>query len=336
MQVAVAILNWNGKSWLEKFLSNVVENSPEATIYVIDNASTDGSITYIQENFPSIGLIQLERNYGFAEGYNRGLEQIDEKYVVLLNSDVQVSFNWIHPIITKMEANPKLAVCMPKLKSYSNPEYFEYAGAAGGFIDKFGYPFCNGRLFNSIEKDLGQYDEDYEIFWASGAALFVRKSVYQELGGLDKDFFAHMEEIDFCWRVKNAGYSIQYVHNSEVFHVGGGSLPKENPMKTYLNYRNNLYMLHKNLPENSYKQIIFKRRLLDALSWFNFVLHFDFKNAKEIIHAHRDYKKEISNLEIKRTKNNQTTIHNEMYQKSIVWAYFVMRKQRIIIKNLQK
>lgn len=336
MQVAVAILNWNGKSWLEKFLSNVVENSPEATIYVIDNASTDGSITYIQENFPSIGLIQLERNYGFAEGYNRGLEQIDEKYVVLLNSDVQVSFNWIHPIITKMEANPKLAVCMPKLKSYSNPEFFEYAGAAGGFIDKFGYPFCNGRLFNSIEKDLGQYDEDYEIFWASGAALFVRKSVYQELGGLDKDFFAHMEEIDFCWRVKNAGYSIQYVHNSEVFHVGGGSLPKENPMKTYLNYRNNLYMLHKNLPENSYKQIIFKRRLLDALSWFNFVLHFDFKNAKEIIHAHRDYKKEISNLEIKRTKNNQTTIHNEMYQKSIVWAYFVMRKQRIIIKNLQK
>ncbi len=336
MQVAVAILNWNGKSWLEKFLSNVVENSPEAKIYVIDNASTDDSIVYLQEKFPTVSLIQLEQNYGFAEGYNRGLEQIDEKYVVLLNSDVQVSPNWIQPIITKMEANPKLAVCMPKLKSYYNPEYFEYAGAAGGFIDKFGYPFCHGRLFNSIEKDCGQYDEDYEIFWASGAALFVRRSVFQELGGLDKDFFAHMEEIDFCWRVKNVGYSIQYVHNSEVFHVGGGSLPKENPMKTYLNFRNNLYMLHKNLPNNSYKQIIFKRRLLDGLSWINFILHFDFKNAKEIIHAHREYKKEIPTLEIKRAKHKQTTTHNEMYQKSIVWAYFVMRKQRIIIKNLQK
>lgn len=336
MQVAVAILNWNGKTWLEKFLSNVIENSPEATIYVIDNASTDDSIPYLRENFSNIIIIQLDKNYGFADGYNRGLEQITEKYVVLLNSDVQVSPKWIQPIIAKMESNPQLAVCMPKLKSYYNPEYFEYAGAAGGFIDKFGYPFCNGRLFNTIEKDEGQFNEDYEIFWASGAALFVRKSVFQELGGLDKDFFAHMEEIDFCWRVKNAGYSIQYIHDSEIFHVGGGSLPKENPFKTYLNFRNNLYMLHKNLPDDSYRQIIFKRRLLDAISWVNFVCHFDFKNAKEIIHAHKDYKKEIPNLETKRTIIPQKTIFNEMYQKSIVWAYFVLRKRRIILKNLQK
>lgn len=336
MQVAVAILNWNGKSWLEQFLSNVVENSPEATVYVIDNASTDDSISYIEKEFPSVEIIQLDKNYGFADGYNRGLAKISADYYILLNSDVQVSKDWINPIVSKMEANPNLAVCMPKIKSYNNPEYFEYAGAAGGFIDKFGYPFCNGRLFNTIEKDEGQYDEDYEIFWASGAALFVRSSVYQQLGGLDADFFAHMEEIDFCWRVKNAGYSIQYVHNSEIFHVGGGSLPKENPFKTYLNFRNNLYMLHKNLPNDFYKQIIFKRRLLDAISWLNFVCHFDFKNAKEVIHAHTEYKKEIPNLETKRSKIQQKTTHNEIYKKSVVWEYFVLRKKRILLKNLQK
>ena len=210
MKIAVAILNWNGKSWLEKFLANVVENSPEATVYVIDNASTDDSVPFLQENFSQVPIIQLDKNYGFAEGYNQGLVQIQADYYVLLNSDVQVTLNWITPIVEKMEENQKLAVCMPKLKSYNNPEYFEYAGAAGGFIDKYGYPFCHGRLFDSIEKDEGQYEKDCEIFWASGAALFVKANIYKELGGLDKDFFAHMEEIDFCWRVKNAGYSIQY------------------------------------------------------------------------------------------------------------------------------
>lgn len=329
MQIAVAILNWNGKSWLEKFLTNVIENSPEATVYVIDNASTDTSISFLQENFPQIPIIQLDKNYGFAEGYNRGLEQIQADYFVLLNSDVQVSKNWISPIVEKMKENPNLAVCMPKLKAFYNQEYFEYAGAAGGFIDKFGYPFCHGRLFNSIEKDDGQYNQDCEIFWASGAALFVKSSIYRDLGGLDKDFFAHMEEIDFCWRVKNAGYSIQYIHNSEIFHVGGGSLPKENPFKTYLNFRNNLYMLHKNLPDNCYKSIIFKRQLLDAISWLNFVLHFDFKNAKEIVHAHKEYRRAIPELEEKRALAPTKKIHKEMYNKSIVWAYFVLRKKRI-------
>lgn len=329
MQIAVAILNWNGKSWLEKFLTNVIENSPEATVYVIDNASTDTSISFLQENFPQIPIIQLDKNYGFAEGYNRGLAQIQADYFVLLNSDVQVSKNWISPIVEKMKENPNLAVCMPKLKAFYNQEYFEYAGAAGGFIDKFGYPFCHGRLFNSIEKDDGQYNQDCEIFWASGAALFVKSSIYRDLGGLDKDFFAHMEEIDFCWRVKNAGYSIQYIHNSEIFHVGGGSLPKENPFKTYLNFRNNLYMLHKNLPDNCYKSIIFKRQLLDAISWLNFVLHFDFKNAKEIVHAHKEYRRAIPELEEKRALAPTKKIHQEMYNKSIVWAYFVLRKKRI-------
>ena len=329
MEIAVAILNWNGKSWLEKFLSNVVVNSPEATVYVIDNASTDDSIPFVQLNFPQVPIIQLDKNYGFAKGYNQGLEHIEADYFVLLNSDVEVTPKWITPIIEKMEANPRLAVCMPKLKSFHNPDFFEYAGAAGGFIDKYGYPFCHGRLFDSIEKDEGQYDNDCEIFWASGAALFVKANIYKELGGLDKDFFAHMEEIDFCWRVKNAGYSIQYIHNSEVFHVGGGSLPKENPFKTFLNFRNNLFMLHKNLPDDCYKTIIFKRRLLDAVSWLNFMAHLDFKNAKEIIHAHKEYRRAISTLNEKRNQIPTKKIHPEMYSKSIVWAFFVAHKKRI-------
>ncbi|MBP5724808.1 MAG: glycosyltransferase family 2 protein [Bacteroidales bacterium] len=329
MEIAVAILNWNGKSWLEKFLSNVVVNSPEATVYVIDNASTDDSIPFVQLNFPQVPIIQLDKNYGFAEGYNQGLAHIEADYFVLLNSDVEVTPKWITPIIEKMEANPRLAVCMPKLKSFHNPDFFEYAGAAGGFIDKYGYPFCHGRLFDSIEKDEGQYDNDCEIFWASGAALFVKANIYKELGGLDKDFFAHMEEIDFCWRVKNAGYSIQYIHNSEVFHVGGGSLPKENPFKTFLNFRNNLFMLHKNLPDDCYKTIIFKRRLLDAVSWLNFMAHLDFKNAKEIIHAHKEYRRAISTLNEKRKQIPSKRIHPEMYSKSIVWAFFVAHKKRI-------
>ncbi|MBQ3675821.1 MAG: glycosyltransferase family 2 protein [Bacteroidales bacterium] len=329
MEIAVTILNWNGKSWLEKFLSNVVVNSPEATVYVIDNASTDDSIPFVQLNFPQVPIIQLDKNYGFAEGYNQGLAHIEADYFVLLNSDVEVTPKWITPIIEKMEANPRLAVCMPKLKSFHNPDFFEYAGAAGGFIDKYGYPFCHGRLFDSIEKDEGQYDNDCEIFWASGAALFVKANIYKELGGLDKDFFAHMEEIDFCWRVKNAGYSIQYIHNSEVFHVGGGSLPKENPFKTFLNFRNNLFMLHKNLPDDCYKTIIFKRRLLDAVSWLNFMAHLDFKNAKEIIHAHKEYRRAISTLNEKRKQIPSKRIHPEMYSKSIVWAFFVAHKKRI-------
>ncbi len=329
MQVAVAILNWNGRHWLEQFLPNVIENSPLAHIYIIDNASTDDSIAFVRTNFTSVSIIQLEKNYGFAEGYNQGLQQIQADYYILLNSDVQVGKNWIEPIVTKMEQDERIAVCMPKIKSFYDPEYFEYAGAAGGFIDKYGYPFCHGRLFDSVEKDNGQYEQDAEIFWASGAALFVKSSIYKELQGLDKDFFAHMEEIDFCWRVKNAGYSIQYIHSSEIFHVGGGSLPKENPFKTYLNFRNNLYMLHKNLPNESYKSIIFKRRLLDALSWLNFVLHFDIKNAKEIIHAHRDYRSAIPTLEEKRKTIKHSNAIQEIYSKSIVFEHFIKRKKTI-------
>ncbi|MCQ2608785.1 MAG: glycosyltransferase family 2 protein [Bacteroidales bacterium] len=331
MQVAVAILNWNGKSWLEKFLPNVIENSPEAVVYIIDNASTDDSVSYVQTYYPQCPVIVLDQNYGFAEGYNQGLAQIHADYYVLLNSDVQVGKNWISPIVNKMEQNPLLAVCAPKIKSFTNPDTFEYAGAAGGFIDKYGYPFCRGRLFDVVEKDEGQYDTDCDIFWASGAALFVKSSVYHQLGGLDKDFFAHMEEIDFCWRVKNAGYSIQYVHDSEVFHVGGGSLPKENPFKTFLNFRNNLFMLHKNLPDDCYKQIIFKRRLFDALSFVNFLLHFDWKNAKEILHAHKEYRLAIPLLEEKRAATEDKKLHAQIYSHSIVWEYFVKRKKRILM-----
>ncbi len=331
MQIAVAILNWNGKSWLEKFLPNVIENSPEAVVYIIDNASTDDSVSFVKTNFPQCPVIVLDKNYGFAEGYNQGFAQIQADYYVLLNSDVQVGKNWISPIISKMENNPKLAVCAPKIKSFVNPDIFEYAGAAGGFIDKYGYPFCRGRLFDVVEKDEGQYNSDCEIFWASGAALFVKSSVYHKLGGLDNDFFAHMEEIDFCWRVKNAGYSIQYIYDSEVFHVGGGSLPKENPFKTFLNFRNNLYMLHKNLPDDCYKQIIFKRRLLDALSFVNFLFHADWKNAKEILHAHREYRRAIPLLDEKRIAIGDKKFHEQIYSHSIVWEYFVKRRKTILM-----
>lgn len=327
-RIAVAILNWNGKSWLEKFLASVIDNSPEATVYVIDNASSDDSVQFLADKFPQTPIIQLSENYGFAEGYNKGFEQINAEYYILLNSDIQVGKNWISPVIAKMDADENLAACMPKIKSFYKPEYFEYAGAAGGFIDKYGYPFCHGRLFDTVEKDEGQYEQDCEIFWATGAALFVRSSVYKQLGGIDKDFFAHMEEIDFCWRVKNAGYSIQYIHNSEVYHVGGGSLPKENPFKTYLNFRNNLYLLHKNIPESQLHSILFKRRILDVFSWLNFVLHFDFKNAKEVIHAHKDYRNAIPMLNEKRKTIHQQ-IHKEMYQHSIVWEYFVKRTKSI-------
>lgn len=329
MKVAVAILNWNGKKWLEQFLPFVTMHSQTAEIYIIDNASTDDSINFLCQTYPHVKQIILDKNYGFAEGYNKGLAQIAADYYILLNSDVQPTSHWIEPIIQEMEKNPKLAICMPKIKSYSRPDFFEYAGAAGGYIDKFGYPFCRGRLFDYTEKDNGQYNTNKDIFWASGAALFVKSAIYKELGGLDGDFFAHMEEIDFCWRAKNAGYTIQCIYNSEILHVGGGSLPQNNPFKTYLNYRNNLYMLHKNLPSKSLKKTLFKRKLLDGLSWLNFIIHGDTANAKEIIHAHKDYRKAIPLLNNKRECIQQKELLTGIYQKSIIWQYFVLRKKTI-------
>jgi hypothetical protein len=332
--VAVVILNWNGYKFLQQFLSNVIEHSCTeiSDVYIIDNASTDESIPFLTTKFPQIPIIQLDKNYGFADGYNRGLAKIEAEYYILLNSDVEVTPHWITPLYTYMQNNPQTAVCMPKIKSYNNKNFFEYAGAAGGYIDKYGFPFCKGRIFNSIEEDLGQYNNQYEIFWASGAALFVRTSIYKELGGLDADFFAHMEEIDFCWRAKNSGYTCMYIPQSQVFHVGGGTLPQSNPFKTYLNFRNNLFLLYKNLPQSKLKTTIWIRKIFDGIAWLQFLLQGKWGDCKAILKAHRDYYKALPQLHTKRTTCNHTKsfesyIH--MYQSSIVWQYFIRNKKSL-------
>lgn len=272
-EVAVAILNYNGISWLQKFLPSVVMYSPGANIYVIDNASTDASIAFVQANFPSVKIILNQENLGFAAGYNEGLKKIEQEIICLLNSDVEVPENWILPIISLFNSNQKTAAIQPKILSYKAPEYFEYAGGAGGFLDFLGYPTCRGRLRgDKMEKDLGQYNVQEKIFWAGGCCFFIRKSSFWEVGGFDETFFAHQEEIDLCWRLKNAGYEIWYTPESCIYHVGGGTLNSSSPKKTYLNFRNNLLMLLKNLPSYLIFPVIFSRLVLDGLAavWLGF------------------------------------------------------------------
>ena len=336
MKIAIAILNWNGQGFLEKFLPSVIDCSPAETakIYVIDNASTDGSVAMLRTHFPHIALIELDKNYGFAGGYNKGLAQISAEYFVLLNSDVQVTPRWVEPAIEYMDAHKHCAAAMPKLLSYANPDYFEYAGAAGGFIDRYGFPFCNGRLFLEVQKDCGQYNAIREIFWASGAALFVRSQVYWQCGGFDADFFAHMEEIDLCWRIKNAGYSIMYIPQSAVYHVGGGALPASSPFKTYLNFRNNLYVLYKNLPDKNFLCKLFARMILDGVAFMKFALSRQFADAKSVLKAHRDFYKALPSLKKKRKelqKQHKAVQHPQMYKGSIVWDFYVQGKKEIVM-----
>ena len=292
-KTSVVILNWNGAKLLKQFLPTVLMHTQteDCEVVVADNNSSDNSIEVLRQQFPNVKLILLDKNYGFAEGYNKALQQIDSEYVVLLNSDVETSFNWLNPLIEHLEQNRDTAAVQPKILSYTNKTMFEYAGAAGGFIDRYGYPFCRGRILHELEEDKGQYDEPIEIFWATGACLCMRKDDYMEAGGLDGDFFAHMEEIDLCWRIHSAGYRIKAVTSGTVYHLGGGSLPASNPRKTYLNFRNNLLLLHKNLPQKEGKRLLFIRRLYDTLAFFMFVAKLDFKNAKAIINAHLDFKK---------------------------------------------
>lgn len=306
VKVAVVILNWNGKDYLEKFLPNVLQYSKEiAKIYVADNASTDDSVNYIKNNFPEVGIVINDKNYGFAEGYNVALKKIEAEYFVLLNSDVEVTENWIEPIIELMDKDQSISACQPKIKDYNNKNYFEYAGAAGGFIDYLGYPLCRGRIFNHIEEDKGQYDDIVEIFWATGACMFVRTSVFKELDGLDNHFFAHMEEIDLCWRMKNSGYKVMYHPRSIVYHVGGGTLNKINPKKTYLNFRNNLFLLHKNLPKNKRFKIIFTRLILDGLAGIKMLLEGKPKHTLAILKAHFHFYGDIKQNNAKRLKKYQ-------------------------------
>lgn len=290
--IAVIILNWNGHDLLNEYLPQVVAttDSAVADIIVADNGSTDNSVELLKTKFPEVKLLQFDTNHGFAQGYNLAIEQTQYKYTILLNSDVATAPGWITPLYEYMEANPNVGACQPKLLAYKQKDEFEYAGASGGFIDRNGYPYCRGRIFGTVEKDHGQYDDVISVFWATGAALMIRSQVYLTAGGLDKDFFAHMEEIDLCWRVLLMGYDIKVVPQSVAYHLGGGSLPASNPRKTYLNFRNNLLMLHKNLPDATRNRKLFVRRLLDTIAWAKFMTTFDFKNANAILKAHNDFR----------------------------------------------
>lgn len=296
----IVILNWNGRKHLERFLPTLVENTPEAEIVIADNGSTDDSLLFVKDRFPQVAIITMERNFGFAEGYNRALKQVEADYFLLLNSDVDVPAGWIAPLIETLDTHPEVAAVSPKIRSFAEPERFEYAGAAGGFIDCLGYPFCRGRILDSIETDEGQYDDAREVFWASGACMLVRSEVFRKLGGFDADFFAHMEEIDFCWRAQLAGYKIRVDPRSMVFHVGGGTLPNDNPQKIYLNFRNNLCMLFKNLSPYTFWPVLFTRMVLDGAAAIIFLLQGKPAFFKKVFRAHLDFHKQRKSLHRKR------------------------------------
>ena len=331
IKTAVVILNWNGEKMLREFLPSVIKYSqiPDTEIYVADNGSTDNSLEVLK-TFPEVKSIILEKNFGFAEGYNRALENINSEYFILLNSDVLVTQNWIEPIISFMESDKKIAAVSPKIKSYTEREKFEYAGAAGGFIDKFGYPFCRGRIISELEKDNKQYEEISEIFWASGACLFIRAEYYRSAGGLDADFFAHMEEIDLCWRLKNKDLKIFYYPFTEVFHVGGATLSVENPFKTFLNFRNNLLLLYKNLSTSKVFFTIFARLILDGISGMIYLFSFKFGNFFAVLKSHFAFYLLIPKFRKKRKdliSFNKST-HNQIYKRSIVFDFFVLKKKK--------
>ena len=297
--VAVIVLNWNGEKLLKEFLPSVVELTPSdiADVIVADNNSTDNSVELVEKNFPSVKLLRFSENYGYAGGYNRAIGETGYKYTLLLNSDVAVIDGWLYPLYEFMESMSDAGACQPKILSYTEPHKFEYAGAAGGFLDRFGYPYCRGRIMNRIETDRGQYDDTRKVFWASGAALMVRTSVYEEAGGLDESFFAHQEEIDLCWRMQLLGFGVYAVGSSAVYHLGGGSLHVSDPKKTYLNFRNNLLMMHKNLPPESRRNRLFVRRLIDTLAFLKFALTFDLKNARAVVKAHQDFSAMAKSIE---------------------------------------
>lgn len=337
-KVAIVILNWNGQRYLEKFLPALLNSTyPNLAIIVGDNGSTDQSISFIKEHFPSVEIIDNKENFGFAEGYNRVLREVVADYFVLLNSDVEVTPNWIDPVIEMMEANQRIGAAQPKIRSFHDRTHFEHAGAAGGYIDWLGYPFCAGRILETTEKDTGQYQQPREIFWASGAALFIRREAWLAAGGFDKDFFAHMEEIDLCWRLKLLGYKISYCPQSSVYHVGGGTLHKENPFKTYLNFRNNLFMLQKNLPFWQAIFIIFIRFWLDFIALIRFFLEGKRKDAWAISKAHVSFFRNFGKTVYKRKQiNRQKAKITGIYRASIIWAYFILKRKTFQKLNPEK
>jgi len=327
---AVVILNWNGVEQLRAFLPSVVEHTQDAEIIIADNASTDNSVDWVRQQYPQIRIISLTQNYGYAGGYNEALKFVDADFLVLLNSDIEVTSAWLQPLINVLEQNPRVAACQPKILSYNDKTHFEYAGAAGGYIDKYGIPFCKGRIFKTIEADTDQYNQPAEVFWASGACLTIRNTIFKKIGGFDADFFAHMEEIDLCWTIHRLGYSIQYVPNSTIYHVGGATLNKVNPKKTFLNFRNSLWMLQKHLPKNKLVVILFIRICLDGLAAVHYLSAGQWKHFVAVFNAHMSFY-----FNGKNKGKRAALLHlpffysdtNFIIKKSIIFEYYLKNKK---------
>lgn len=325
MNIAVVILNWNGRSLLEQFLPSVIKNSKEATIYLADNASTDDSVAFVTTTFPEVKIIQNKVNGGYAKGYNDALSKIDADVFCLLNSDVEVTKDWLVPILTTFKSRKEVAAIQPKILDYKKKTHFEYAGAAGGYIDKLGFPYCRGRIFDTLEEDHGQYDDTTTIFWASGACIFIRKQVFEEVGKLDEDFFAHQEEIDLCWRVHSNDYTILYEGSSTIYHLGGATLDAMNPRKTFLNFRNSLYLLIKNVPGNIVWLLIFIRMILDGLAAIRFITQGKFSHFAAIFKAHVSFYTNFNTFNKKRKKLSKTGKYYSLF--SVVWQYFILKRK---------
>ena len=329
MKIAIVILNWNGKELLKQFLPSIIKHSSSENcdIYVADNASTDGSVEFIISNFPTIKIIQNATNGGYAKGYNDALRYIDADVYALVNSDIEVTKNWLVPIISEFKKNSKTSIIQPKIKDFNNREFFEYAGAGGGFIDKYGFPYCRGRIFDTVEKDTQQYDDIQSVFWASGACFFIRKEVFNALKGFDESFFAHQEEIDLCWKAQQLNYEIKYVGTSTVYHVGGATLHQSSSKKTYLNFRNSLRTLFKNIPLTSLLPTFFIRLVFDGIAAIRFLLQFKFPHFWAIIRSHINFYWNLKHR-FKSRKNNLQK-RGDYYQiKSIVWEYFIKKKKK--------
>lgn len=328
LKVAVVILNWNGAELLRKFLPNVIEHSrlKEVEVIVADNASSDNSLEVLETEFSDIRTVILEKNYGFAGGYNKALEQIEATYYLLLNSDVEVSEGWLNPLIKALDEDSNIASVMPKILDYKKKSHFEYAGAAGGFIDKYGYPYCRGRMFYEVEEDKGQYNTPTDVFWVTGCCMLIRSSVYWELGGFDEDFFAHQEEIDLCWRMKNRGYRLQCLPESVVYHVGGASLDMGNPHKTFLNFRNNLFLLYKNLPDADLNRIICCRFILDGIAGLKFLFTDSLKHTMAVVKAHKEFRKMRPVFKQKRLslqEKKEKERHPEILDSLMMYQFYV-------------
>lgn len=333
MKIAIVILNWNGADLLRKYLPSVLQYSEGADIYVIDNASTDDSVAVLKQEFSSVGIVINDANYGFAGGYNVGLRSIKADCYCLLNSDVEVTQYWLDPILRSFNKIPKAKIIQPKILDLKKPDYFEYAGAAGGFIDKLGYPFCRGRIFQVLEEDKGQYNDIQEIFWATGACMFIKSDVFWDLDGFDTDYFAHQEEVDLCWRAKNKGHKVFYVGESKVYHLGGSTLSNMNPKKTFLNFRNSLYSITKNLPRRKAFLIIFLRLILDGIAAIRFLMQLKPKHFLAIFKAHLSFYSNFSKIYTKREKANFILKYHIIT--SIVWAHFVhqVNNFNILVKD---